>query len=188
MTFRQQRLVSVICANYIYIVVYNLVYNPICIELQGEGWGLTDDGNVLYVSDGSDMISIYSIKRERVPQLTVEKTRSALTFEKKIRVVDKTRGGRIWHLNELEYVDGYLYANIWYADKILKIHPTTGHVVKTIDMSKLWPKKMRPRSADCLNGIAFNKQDKTFLLTGKLWLDYYKVKMNVFENSSKEDL
>lgn len=65
-----------------------------------------------------------------------------------------------------------------YKDKIIKIDPATGTVVKHFDMSRLWPHKSRPRSADCLNGIAYNETSRAFLLTGKMWPRYYTVKLD----------
>ncbi len=78
-------------------------------------------------------------------------------------------------VNELEYVGGYIYANVWYKDYILKIDPDSGEVVRTYDLQDLWPRRERPRTADCLNGIAYSAADDSFILTGKLWSKYYKV-------------
>ena len=113
----------------------------------------------------------------------------------------RTRGGVAQdHVNELEYVDGFIYANIWYygvmssvadlgvivlyvaccryKDAIIKIDPVTGTIVKHIDMTRLWPPKSRPRSADCMNGIAYNETSREFLLTGKRWPRYYTVSLD----------
>lgn len=83
-------------------------------------------------------------------------------------------------INELEYVPtrGLLYANAWYTDTLLEIDPNDGRVVRALDFSSLYPHKQRPRSADCLNGIAHDASDDTFYLTGKLWPLTFQVKIH----------
>jgi glutamine cyclotransferase len=82
---------------------------------------------------------------------------------------------RVNNLNEIEFFDGYIFANVWYEDYILKIHAHSGEVVGRLDLSALYPHRTRSRDADCLNGIAFNHSEGSFLLTGKLWPRYYAV-------------
>jgi glutamine cyclotransferase len=97
----------------------------------------------------------------------------SLKREKEVTVTDP-KGGKIWLLNELEYANGFIYSNVWYKDFIHKIDPVTFIIVETIDFSQLYPTaKRRINRADCLNGIAHNKADNTFTLTGKLWPNYY---------------
>lgn len=96
-----------------------------------------------------------------------------------------SRGNRpIRNINELEYIDGVIYANIWYEDHIHQIDAASGQVTATFDMSSLYPKQQRAADADCLNGIAFNSSDHTFLLTGKLWPHYHVVRFNGGSSSS----
>ena len=86
-------------------------------------------------------------------------------------------GKKADNLNELEYVDGFIYSNVWYENNILKIDANTGLVVEVFDLSSLWPMRERvSTSADCLNGIAYDKAKEAFYLTGKLWPKYYLVK------------
>ena len=85
------------------------------------------------------------------------------------------KGNPVRHVNELEFIDGYIYANIWYVDKIIKIDPSNGEIAKTYSFRSLYPKNKRPRSADCFNGIAFNTTDRSVMLTGKYWDKYYRV-------------
>jgi len=81
------------------------------------------------------------------------------------------------HVNELEYIDGFVYANIWYVDKLIKINPTSGQILKTYSFRSLYPKNKRPKTADCFNGIAFNATDRSLMLTGKYWDKYYRVNL-----------
>lgn len=92
---------------------------------------------------------------------------------KEVKVQD--RGRIVNHVNELEYIEGFIYANIWYVDKLIKINPSSGEVVKTYSFRSLYPKNKRPKSADCFNGIAFNSTDRSVMLTGKYWDKYYRV-------------
>jgi glutamine cyclotransferase len=148
----------------------------------GQGWGLTFDGQHLIASDGSDVLTTFELPVVDGKGRDGSWGRGMLagvgvTALKKVTHVSVTRDGKpIKLVNELEYVDGYIYANIWYMDEIIKIDPSTGVVIDTIDMHALWPKGDRNKGADCLNGIAYNSSDDTFVLTGKLWPKYYKVK------------
>jgi len=124
-----------------------------------EGWGLTADKRHLIMSDGSNTIYF------RNP--------STFTIEKTIQV--KLNGISLNRINELEYVDGHIYANIWYENFIVVIDPEDGTVVGHIDASTLF-ENMPPLSKDSvLNGIAYNKIEKTFYLTGKLWPTIFEV-------------
>lgn len=126
---------------------------------QGEGWGLCHDGQRLVMSDGSDRLTF------RDPQTF------APTGE--VRV---TAAGRPVHLlNELECVDGVVYANVWQTDDILRIDPGTGKVTAVIDASGLLTPGEASR-ADVLNGIAWDPAARTFLITGKLWPKMFEVR------------
>jgi glutaminyl-peptide cyclotransferase len=118
-----------------------------------EGWGLTFDGKNLIMSDGSENLfymdtTNYSVLR-------------------KIQVYDNHTA--ITKLNELEYVDGYIYANIYTTDFIVKIDPKTGKVVERWEMPDLLNESDKLPETDVLNGIAYNKETKHFLITGKYW-------------------
>lgn len=130
----------------------------------GEGWGITSTGKEIVISDGSQYLSFFTL--EVSPQVKLELTR---------KLIVTTYGGKeIKFINELEFVDGYIYANVWYEDYLLRIDNDLGMAEK-IPLQNLYPKLKRSRSADCLNGIAFNESTGQFLLTGKLWPSYYNV-------------
>jgi len=126
----------------------------------GEGWGLTSDGRNFYMSNGSDTLFVRN--RE-------------FTIVRKIPVT--SHGLPVKNLNELEYVKGTVFANVWYSDSILEINPENGHVESIIDCSSL-VKKERPASAECvLNGIAYNQAIGKFYLTGKKWKKIFVVEI-----------
>ena len=151
----------------------------------GEGWGLTYDGKQFIASDGSSRISFFDVpdtKKLGKPGFFVE----TLKKSREIIVRDSSKK-EVNLLNELEYLpDGHVYANVWYKDFILKINLQDGSVSEILDLHLLYPHKLRSKTADCLNGIAYNTTDNTILLTGKLWPQYYKIK--VFPSSSRERL
>ena len=127
----------------------------------GEGWGLTSDRKCFfYMSNGSDTIFV----RNR-----------SFTIVRKIPVT--SQGLPVKNLNELEYVNGKIYANIWYSDSILEINPKNGHVERIVDCSEL-VKKEQPASPECvLNGIAYNPAIGKFYLTGKKWKKIFTVEI-----------
>lgn len=124
----------------------------------GEGWGLCHDGRRLVMSDGSERLTF------RDPE----------TFEE-VGGVSVTAAGRpLRALNELECVDGWVYANVYTTDTIVRIDPISGEVRATVDASGL----LRPDervAAEVLNGIAYNPERGTFLITGKLWPRLFEV-------------
>jgi glutaminyl-peptide cyclotransferase len=129
---------------------------------QGEGWGLCYDGKDLYMSDGSATLF----------------KRSPETFEVTGQVQVKQNGQAVTMLNELECVSEFVYANVWQTDKIMKINKTNGNVVSEIDASNLLSSEERatlPQGA-VLNGIAYNPEEDTFYITGKLWPKLFEVK------------
>jgi glutamine cyclotransferase len=142
-----------------------------------EGWGLTSDGKVLYVSDGSESISVYNFPQINAQdaQDTVGSEAHLLQEVHRYKVYDPITGRHINLVNELEFHNGNIYANLWYKDVILRFNATTGRINERYDATKLYPKMNRAASADCLNGIAYDPLDDTMLLTGKKWPKYYKV-------------
>jgi glutaminyl-peptide cyclotransferase len=126
----------------------------------GEGWGLTFDGQRLIMSDGSDTLRFWN------PETLAE--------EGRLRVRDGDRA--VERINEMEYVDGVIYANIWQEDLIARIDPKTGAVTAWIDMSNLLTATERSRGVDVLNGIAHDPKTGHFLITGKLWPWVFEVK------------
>ncbi len=140
----------------------------------GEGWGITNNGHELIISEGSD--KLYFVQPGN------------LKLNKVLSVRDNY--GAVNNLNELEMVDGFIYANRWQYDYILKIDPNSGMVVGIINMQDFLLKNTKsdisyltkngsPNDAGAvLNGIAYNKEKKTFYITGKLWPEIFEIKLN----------
>ncbi len=124
-----------------------------------EGWGLTTDGKSLISSDGSS----------RIYFLTPE-----LKFERSINVT--LNGRAVRYLNELEWIDGRIWANVYTSDTIVIINPDTGIVEATVDCEGLLPERLRTSDTDVLNGIAVDSEGRIFL-TGKNWPELYEVKL-----------
>jgi glutamine cyclotransferase len=126
----------------------------------GEGWGLTNDGTNVYMSDGTNQIRIWD------PTTQSEKRR--------IKVVDGARP--VDNLNELEWVKGEIYANVWQTDKIVRINPKDGSVVGWIDLAGILPPADR-EGVDVLNGIAYDSFGDRLFVTGKLWPKLFEIKL-----------
>ncbi|PTR00923.1 glutamine cyclotransferase [Mucilaginibacter yixingensis] len=124
-----------------------------------EGWGMCYDGHKLYMDDSTN----------RVWFLNPE-TYAATGF---IDVYDDK--GPVNQINELEMIDGKLWANIYQTDTIIVIDPKTGAVLQSIDLSKLYPQAQRAPNADVLNGIAWDPQGKRLFITGKKWPKLYQI-------------
>lgn len=128
-----------------------------------EGWGLTNDGTSLIMSDGSDKLTFLD-----TANFSVTKTLS-VTY----------KGQPIKNLNELEYVNGFIYANIWETNRIAKIDVSTGEVVGFIDLTNLFNQtQLIKMDIDVLNGIAWHESTKTLLVTGKFWPLIYVLKVD----------
>jgi glutamine cyclotransferase len=127
-----------------------------------QGWGLTHDNKNLIVSDGTDKLHF-------LDTTTLKVIRSLPVTEGNIPVDD---------LNELEYIDGYVFANIYTTNLIVKIDPSTGKVVGKLDLTTLGEeiKNMFPNT-DVLNGIAYDKNSRAMLITGKLWPKSYLIRL-----------
>jgi glutamine cyclotransferase len=126
----------------------------------GEGWGLTTDGTSLIMSDGSDSLRVVS----------------PATFQVQRVVHVRYNGAPIYQLNELEYLNGEVLANVYEANWVLRIDPVTGLVREAIDFADLYPD--RPNSADVMNGIALAPDGRQLLLTGKLWPVMFQVRLH----------
>lgn len=129
-----------------------------------DGWGLTNDGKHLIVTDGSS--TIYFWDPETLKEI------------KRISVQDDT--GMKNNLNELEFINGYIYANVYLTNYILKIDPATGNAVGRIDFSDLkknYPELDSPPS-DVLNGIAWDSSSNRLFITGKYWSRLFEIKLN----------
>jgi glutamine cyclotransferase len=125
------------------------------------GWGITNDGKQLIMSDGTQ--KLYFLDAE--------------TFQwiRHIDVYDK--GVSVWGLNELEYVKGQIFANVWPTERIARISPKTGQVIGWIDMRGLLTKQDLVMQVDVLNGIAYDKEKDRLFVTGKFWPKLFEVKL-----------
>lgn len=129
---------------------------------EGEGWGLTHDDTQLIMSDGTSHLRFLDPKSFR-------EVRS-------IHVADQTGHG-VENLNELEYVHGEIYANIWETDKIVRISPGTGKILGWIDLSGIINKSELESSDAVLNGIAYDRAGDRLFVTGKLWPKVFEIKI-----------
>lgn len=128
---------------------------------RGQGWGLTHDGENLIMSDGTATLRFIDPK----------------TFRPKRNLLVTSRGQAVRSLNELEFINGEIWANVWYSDSIMRIDPDTGKVLGTVDASQLWPAKERPSVEHVLNGIAYDAETKLIYLTGKYWPNLFVVEL-----------
>jgi glutaminyl-peptide cyclotransferase len=127
----------------------------------GEGWGLTNDGAQIYMSDGSDEIRCWDP--------------SSLREKRRLRVHDGAKA--IDKLNELEFVRGEIYANVWQTDQIVRISPADGRVLGWIDLPGLLSAADRSEQVDVLNGIAYDVLGDRLFVTGKLWPKLFEIKL-----------
>jgi glutamine cyclotransferase len=143
------------------------IYDPATFQKQGEfaysgeGWGLTHDGESLIMSDGTNQIRF-------LDPSTLRTTRTISVFD---------AGVPLHQLNELEYIDGEIYANIWQTDRIVKIDPKSGKILGWIDLSGLLKTKDRSGEEDVLNGIAYDAAGKRLFVTGKMWPKLFEIEI-----------
>ena len=123
--------------------------------LPGQGWGATHDDQALWFSDGSDQLYSRVVSEEGLGQITT----LSVTMN----------GEPLRNLNELEWVNGLIWANLWQSDRIAQIDPETGKVVGLIHLDGLLPKQDRLRDTVVLNGIAMDPQTGQIWVTGKRW-------------------
>ena len=97
------------------------------------------------------------------------------TFKEVRRITVKDRGKPVTELNELEYIHGEIYANIWYADRIARISPATGRVIGWIDLKGLMPRDQLSSDEAVLNGIAYDAAHNRIFVTGKLWPKIFEI-------------
>jgi len=126
-----------------------------------EGWGLTFDGTYLLKTDGS--ANLYFLDKD------------FLTEVRRIEVCD--HNGPVHLLNELEYINGELWANVWQTDDILRIDPKTGVVLGRINMTGLLPERYRTQNTDVLNGIAYDEETGRIFVTGKNWSRLFEIQV-----------
>jgi glutamine cyclotransferase len=131
------------------------------LSYTGEGWGLTQDGKNLILSDGTANLRFLD------PE----------TFHVVRQVTVTDHGKPVAQINELEYIHGQVYANIWHTDRIARISPATGKVLGWIDLSNLLPASQRSDPEAVLNGIAYDAQHDRLFVTGKLWPKLFEIKV-----------
>lgn len=119
----------------------------------GEGWGITNDGKHIYMSNGTSVISVLDP--------------SSWTI---VRTIPITLDGMaVSQINELEWIDGAIWANVWQSDRVIRISPTSGNVTGVLDLTGILPSNERTPTTDVLNGLAWNPTSKTLYATGKNW-------------------
>jgi glutamine cyclotransferase len=126
-----------------------------------EGWGLTHDDTHLIMSDGTSAIHF-------LDPATLQEVR-------RIEVADDR--GAVGKLNELEYIRGEIYANVWLTDLLVRIDPQTGHVLAWIDLGGLLGAEDRGQQVAELNGIAYDAQNDRLFVTGKLWPKLFEIRL-----------
>jgi glutaminyl-peptide cyclotransferase len=126
---------------------------------EGEGWGLTTDGSQLYMSDGTAQLRVLD----------------PATFAVTRRVTVTENGSPVRYLNELEWVKGELWANVWTSDRIARIDPQSGAITGWIDLTGLLPQSLRHGSEDVLNGIAYDATGDRIFVTGKNWARLFEI-------------
>ena len=161
---------SVVFGDNLYILTWDskvaFVYDAGTLEYKStwsyprEGWGITTDGKQLIASDGSATLFFMDEN-----------------FALKKRVIVKYEDRPVRWLNELEYIDGKIWANVYTTDEIVIIDPKDGRVEGVVDCRGLLPKHFYTKDTDVLNGIAFNPADGKIYLTGKNWPKMYEVKL-----------
>jgi glutamine cyclotransferase len=124
-----------------------------------EGWGLTTNGNELIMSDGSSTIYF----------------RDPSSFAEIRRITVRNGKNEMNYINELEYINGEIWANVYTKDFIIRINPDNGNVTGIIHLKNLLPMNLRTARTDVLNGIAYDAQNKRIFVTGKNWPKLYEI-------------
>ena len=124
-----------------------------------QGWGLTSNGAQLIMSDGTATLYF------RHPD----------TFAEQRRITVRNDNKPVQYLNELEYINGEIWANVYTTNQIVRIDPNDGTVTGVIDLTNLLPRNLRTAKTDVLNGIAYDKANKRLVVTGKNWPKLYEI-------------
>ena len=128
---------------------------------KGEGWGLTSNGTKLYMSDGTHTIRVIN------PETMVQESRFGVTLQ----------GQPLSNLNELEWIEGKIWANVYTTNYIVIINPENGVVEGVINLSGILPESEYDRKTDVLNGIAYDSATKRIFVTGKNWSKLFEIKL-----------
>lgn len=136
-----------------------------------QGWGMTHTDSSIIMGDGSNKLYYFNADFQKTGELEV--------YDNK---------GPVLKINELEYVNGYVFANIWETDKIIQIDLATGKVVASMDMKKIIPAEVDQTGSSVLNGIAFQPFENAFYVTGKNWPTLFKIKISGAAGKSQKTL
>ena len=131
------------------------------LPYNGEGWGMTRTDKELITSDGTATLRF----------------RDPVTFQETRHILVKDGADTIDELNELEYIKGEIYANVWHSDRIARIRPRDGHVIAWIDLSGLLPPDQKINEESVLNGIAYDARRGRLFVTGKQWPTIFEIKL-----------
>ncbi|MCY3946165.1 MAG: glutaminyl-peptide cyclotransferase [Anaerolineaceae bacterium] len=165
------------------------------LPYEGEGWGLCYDGEALVMSDGSATLvrrdpKDFSLLEELPVTLEGAPLSEFVSYDEQVLPLSERESGLVYAqlelLNELECVEGLVYANVWLSELILVIDGASGEVRSIIDASGLLPMEEQAE-ADVLNGIAWLPERETFLLTGKLWPTLFEVRLVPVEGAEADD-
>lgn len=145
--------------------VYDLSFKPLSeFRYSGQGWGLTNDGTNLFMSDGTHVLRV----------VNPDDFKTVRTI-----VVNDEKGQPVMQLNELEFVKGEIWANIWQSGWIVRIDPATGKLLGRIDLNALADDEQdKNDDADVLNGIAYDEAGDRLFVTGKMWKRLFEIKVS----------
>ena len=156
--------------NKIFVYDLNDITTPVkTLKWPYQGWGATNDGKNIIISDGTSKLYFVQPDEEG----------DKMKIDKIITVVSDE--GEVDLLNELEYIDGYIFANIWHENNIVKIDPENGHVIGVMNMNGLLKQYAPSANVDpegVLNGIAYDSLSKKMFITGKLWPKLFEIQLN----------
>ncbi len=136
-----------------------------------QGWGMTHNDSTIIMGDGSNKLYFFNADFQKTGEIEV--------YDDK---------GPVIKINELEYVNGYVFANVWETDRIVQIDLKTGKVVGSMDMKKIIPAEVDQTGSSVLNGIAYQPLEDAFYITGKNWPTLFKVKISGAAKSSRKTL
>ena len=131
------------------------------VRYAGEGWGLTTDGEKLYMSNGSEYL--WEV--------------DPATFRRGRKITVTAEGRPVRFLNELEWIEGKIWANVYTSDRVVIIDPATGHVEGVVDLSGLLPEEEVTAATDVLNGIAYDAATRRLFVTGKNWSRLFEIEI-----------
>jgi glutamine cyclotransferase len=162
LTIFEDRIIQLTWQSHVGFVYDLATFEPLTtFDYQTEGWGITHDGERLIMSDGTSTLHYLD----------------PATLDEVGRIDVRDANGPVTWLNELEYVGGEIYANVWKTDRIARISPESGEVLGWIDLTGLLSPEDRAQHVDVLNGIAYDAQNDRLFVTGKLWPRLFEIEL-----------